>query len=334
MAVLIAGGSGFIGLNLAEAYLSDGAHVVLMDRHPAPAAASVAFDRLPGRWVYAPADVTDAAAVEHVFKHHAIERVLYGAAITSDSGREARSPADVFAVNCLGLVNTIKCAHDHGVERMINISSGSAYGAGAFAAAGATPPLDELSSRPLPDTLYSVSKFASEGICQRLASLLEFDVFSVRLASIFGPWELDTGVRDTLSPPMQAAKCALAGEPALLSRLDRRDWTYSRDVATALIALMRAETHHFDLYNITSARGCSLIDLMQPLAKRFPNFTCRLAGDGEVANVNLHAEQDRLPMSGRRLTNDIGHIVPSDFAAMIEDYADWINEHPDYWRAR
>ena len=162
MAVLIAGGSGFIGLNIAEAYLRDGAHVVLMDRHPASAAASLAFDALPGSWVYAPTDVTDAHAVAHAFDHHDVELVFYGAAITSGSQRERREPEQVLAVNCLGLVNTVKAAHAHGVRRMINLSSGSAYGEGGFARSGATPPLDEYGSRPLPTTLYSISKLAGE----------------------------------------------------------------------------------------------------------------------------------------------------------------------------
>ena len=33
---------------------------------------------------------------------------------------------------------------------------------------------------------------------------------AARLTAIFGPWEHDTGVRDTLSPPLQIAQAALA----------------------------------------------------------------------------------------------------------------------------
>ena len=67
------------------------------------------------------------------------------------------------------------------------------------------------------------------------------DIRSVRLAAVYGPWEVDSGARDTLSPFMQVALVSLSGETAILPRADRQDWVYSRDVATALLALMDVE---------------------------------------------------------------------------------------------
>jgi len=332
MSVLIAGGTGFIGLNLAEACLAAGEDVVLLDRNEPPAAAVAAFAALPGSWRHSAADITSATQVEQVFAEHAVHAVYYGAAITSGPERERDHPEQVIGVNLLGLTHVIKAAARAGVRRMINISSGSAYGDGGYAESGATAPLDEYATRALPSTLYSVTKFASEGVCRRLAQLSDFDVLSVRLAIIFGPWERDSGFRDTLSAPMQAAAIALAGGSATVARRDVRDWTYSRDVAAALRALMAAPTHRFDVYNVSAGRTCSMLDWGAALAAHFPTFSCRLCTSSEVPNVNLHGDRDRLLMSPQRLASDIGHTVPGDIESTAADFAAWIKAYPDYWK--
>jgi len=334
MTTLIAGGCGFIGLNVAQACLERGQNVVLLDRNAPPAAAREAFDALRGAWVHEAVDVTSETAVTDVFQRHAVDEVFYGAAITSGAQREREHPEQVLAVNLLGLAHVIKAAAARGVRRLINLSSGSAYGEGGLARCGATGPLDEAVSRPEPATLYGVTKLASEGMCRRLGALTGLDTVSVRLAIIFGPWELDSGFRDTLSAPMQAGILALGGEAASVSRRDARDWTYSRDVARALLALMAAPGHRHDLYHVSAGRTCSVLDWCEALAPHFPGFQGRLAAPGETPSVELHGDDDRLCMSPRRLAEDIGHTVPGDIAGTAADFAAWMKRFPDYWHRR
>lgn len=333
MVTLIVGGTGFIGLNIAEAHLKLGHKVILLDKGVPPDAARATFDSLPGSWIHLPVDVTDPPALETVFKDHPIDRIFYGAAITSGPERERHHPDEVIRVNLLGLTHVIKAAARAGVRRMINISSGAAYGEGGFATAETSAPIDEYDTRPLPATLYSTTKLASEGVCRRLAVLSSLDLFSVRLAIIFGPWERNTGSRDTLSAPMQAGMLALRGEVATVERRDSRDWTYSRHVAEALLALMEADDHRFDLYNISAGRACSLLDWGEALKEHFPDFHCRLTEPGENPSVNLHGDRDRLVMSPKRLTEDIGYVVPHDIKATARDFAAWMKRYPDYWLA-
>jgi nucleoside-diphosphate-sugar epimerase len=330
-ATLIVGGSGFIGLNLAEAALAAGQEVLLADRNPPPEGAARTFDTLPGRWQFLALDVTDRPAVEALFREHAPRDVFYGAAITSGEQRERAQPHTVLEVNLLGLTHVLAAASAATCRRLVNISSGSAYGEGGFVDGGGVAPLDEQASRALPNTLYSVSKLASEGVCRRIAELTGLDAFSVRLAAIYGPWELDSGSRDTLSAPMQAAILARRGEQAMVARRDARDWTYSRHVAAALLALMAAPSHGFDLYNVSTGVSCSLLDIADVLARHFPGFAAHVAAPGETINVELHGERDRCVMSPRRLSRDIGHVLPTDLAVAVDDFADWISAHPRYW---
>jgi UDP-glucose 4-epimerase len=331
MTTLIVGGCGFIGLNVAEALLRRGDDVVLADARPPPAEAACAFAELSGSYTYRQTDVTERTTVQALFTGDPIAQVIYGAAVTSDAEREIRSPAHVLNVNVLGLTQVIDCARLAGVTRMINLSSGSAYGDGGYASSGAVAPLDEVASQSAPASLYSISKLAGEGICNRLASLTGFDLFSVRLSTAFGPWELDSGARDTLSAPMQAGILALRGQHATLARIDARDWTYSRDIANAVVALLDTNTRTHRLYNISSQALSSVVDWGVALAAHFPGFNCRVVHDNEQASVELHGTEDRLIMCTRRLRQDTGHRSTTDLHNSAADFAAWIKRYPQYW---
>ena len=110
MSVLIAGGCGFIGLNIAEACLAAGEDIVLLDRNAPPAAAATAFAALPGSWQHEAADVTRADQINQLFADHDVREVYYGATITSGPERERDHPEQVIAVNLLGLTHVIGAA--------------------------------------------------------------------------------------------------------------------------------------------------------------------------------------------------------------------------------
>ena len=181
---LIAGGAGFIGLNLAEAILRQGQGVVIYDTGSVPEAAQRCFDSLPGSWTQVHGSVTDQEAVAGTLSDQQITQVFYGATITSGPEREREAPESVLSVNLLGLASVAKSAAKTGVRRLLNISSGAAYGLPVQSGPGA---LHEAHSREHPSTLYSVSKLASEITLRRIAELTGLDALSVRLSSIFGP---------------------------------------------------------------------------------------------------------------------------------------------------
>lgn len=329
MRALIVGGCGFVGLNIAEALLRRGDDVVLFDTNPLHAEAASAFADLPGNARVCLGDVRDSRSVAAAFTDRDIDAVFHGAAMTSGPDRERDAPDQVLGVNLLGLVNVIKAAAaGGGVRRVINIASGAAYGRHRLEGEGA---LVEEATPSAPETLYAITKHASELVGRRLAGLLPLDVRSVRLAAVYGPWEIDSGARDTLSPMMQAALVALAGGRALLPRRDSQDWVYSRDVASALLALMDADKVDHDLYHISSGTPCGVFEWCAALAGRYPEFSHGMAKEGRAANVNLHGGIDRRPLSGARLTADIGHTLPSDPSAAFEDFLDWMAQHGAFW---
>src|SRR6185312_13495094 len=92
--------------------------------------------------------------------------------------------------------------------------------------------------RPVPESMYGITKYAAERSCLRLATLWDLDVRIGRLAQVFGRWEHASGVRDRLSMPTEIARIARAGGEAVFPPLGDTDYIYAPDVASALIALL------------------------------------------------------------------------------------------------
>jgi len=92
-----------------------------------PPLAVEAFAELPGRWQHASVDVTDASSVNRAFQEHAIEQVIYGAAITSGADREREHPEQVIGVNLTGAFlcsrEALKIMKSQRSGRIINIGS-------------------------------------------------------------------------------------------------------------------------------------------------------------------------------------------------------------------
>lgn len=321
MRVLIVGGVGFVGLNIAEHMLRQGDEVVLFDRAPLPDAAARAFAALPGHLRVIAGDVTDREAVSRAVTP-GFDAVVMGAAITAGSARDADDPETTLRVNLLAQIPLIAAARDAGVRRVVNLSSAAAYGA----AGERHPVLDETTSGD-PVGLYAITKWASERVGRRLGSLWNVDLVSLRLSGVFGPWERATGVRDTLSPQCQILAAAVAGEPAILSRPGLRDWTYAADVAQAVALVAAAPSLNHDLYNISTGRSVSALAWGQALAGAFPGFVCRLAQPGETATIDLHSATDRAPLATDRIAGDLGWRAPTDDITSAAMLAAWWREH-------
>jgi UDP-glucose 4-epimerase len=323
MHILIFGGTGFVGLNIAKALLARCHAVTLFDRAGLPPAAQRAFAVHGDRLTVLQGDVLDRAAVDAAIGN-GIDVIVMGAAITADAERDAADPETIMQVNLLAQVPILVAARRAGVRRVINLSSAGAYGATAF-----RQPLLEEDMACDPVSLYAITKFASEKVAARLAALWPLDIISVRLSGVFGPWERATGVRDTLSPQVQILDALQQKREALLARPGVRDWVYAPDVADALALLAEAPKLQHALYNISSGQQWSALQWGEALAALHPGFTCRLAGGGETPTINLHSDIDRAPLSVSRLEQEFGWRAKFGCADSAADLAMWSVTHQE-----
>jgi UDP-glucose 4-epimerase len=321
MKILIFGGNGFVGLNIAAALLARGHAVTLFDRAGLPPAAKKDFTGYADRLTAIQGDVTDRQSIEGVIAA-GHEAIILGAAITAGPERDATDPESILRVNLLAQVPILIAAQRCGVGRIINLSSAAAYGTSTFR----NVPLDEETACD-PVSLYAITKFASEKVAARLAALWQCEIVSVRLSAVFGPWERSNGVRDTLSPQAQILAAMQGGREAVLPRPGARDWIFAPDVAEAVALLIEAERPKHQLYNISTGVEWSALQWGQELAALHSGFICRLVETGEAPTIDLHSPADRAPLSVARLAQEFGWRARFGCADSAADLSMWCTEH-------
>lgn len=321
MKILVFGGTGFVGINIAAALLARGHDVTLFDRAALPRAAHQAFAGYGALLTVVHGDVTEQHSVDKIIAC-GFDAIILGAAITAGPARDATDPASILQVNLLAQVPVLMAARRSGVGRIINLSSAAAYGAAALR----NTLLDEETACD-PVSLYAITKYASEKVAARLAALWQSDIVSVRLSAVFGPWERATGTRDTPSAQTQIMAALQQRGEAILSRPGIRDWIYAPDVADAVALLVEAARPKHGLYNISTGRAWSALQWGQDIAALHHGRVCRLAEPGEAPTIDLFSEADRAPLSVVRLEQEFGWRAQFGCADSAADLSNWWAHH-------
>jgi UDP-glucose 4-epimerase len=318
--VVIFGGTGFVGVNLASSLLARGYQVTLFDREQLAAAARRSLADHGERLGVVQGEVTDTVRIEAVIAK-GCDAIVLGAAITAGTGREMHGAESILNVNVLSQIPILQAARRHRVHRVINLSSAAVYGA----AGQRHPSLDEETPCD-PVTFYALSKFASERSVARLADLWDCDFLCVRLSAVFGPWERIGKVRDTPSLPFQILAAFDRGEPAILPTPGVKDWIYAPDAAEAVALLLEAERPRHRLYNISSGTEWSALQWGEEFAALHPGLQCRLAATGEATSIELHGPV-RAPLSVERMAQEFGWRARFGCVDSAADLSVWWKEH-------
>ncbi|HUO29777.1 MAG TPA: NAD-dependent epimerase/dehydratase family protein [Bryobacteraceae bacterium] len=174
--VLITGGSGFVGANLVRRLLRDGheVHLILRAGHK-----TWRLDEIAGEFEEHSADLEDAEAirccVSKVRPDWVFHLAAYGA-YPRQTGIER-----MIATNLQGSIGLLDACVDVGVEAFVHAGSSSEYGYKDHAARE-----DEVIQ---PNSHYAITKAAATHYCQYTAAQRGVKAVTVRLYSIYGPYE-------------------------------------------------------------------------------------------------------------------------------------------------
>jgi nucleoside-diphosphate-sugar epimerase len=319
MSVMLTGGAGFVGLNLAEQLLAAGENVVTYGLEGPPAAFQAEIKDLSGEIAVEIGDIRDRDAMLRAMTTHDVDRLVHGAAVTAGPRRELTSATQIFEVNLLGTVAVLDTAVEHGIGRVLQLGSGSVYGRRADVPGF----LDVVCDVPVPDSMYGISKYAAERTALRYRTIHEADVVVARLGVVFGRWEYSTGQRDTLSVPFQLMEVASTGGHAILAPGLPDDWVYASDVARAVIGLLDAAELEDAVFHIGTGERWSVVGWCEQLQAHFPDFTFEVADDGMQANVGRVTPNRRAPFSVDRMCDQIGFEPEFRARRAMEDYVAW-----------
>jgi nucleoside-diphosphate-sugar epimerase len=321
MTTMIIGGSGFIGLSIAERLLAGGETVVLFDL-AAPGMSMLARQELSGA-ILITGDVTRANDIDRALTAADIDRVIHTAAVTPNRQREHDEARRIVDVNIGGTVNLLeRAARRPSIKRITVLSSVAVYGFSPPASSGL---FEEGQSPPAPAALYGITKLAAEQAALRIGHLHDLDIRVVRLGPTYGAWESHTGARDALSPHHQVLSMAREGLEVILSRPMAADWIYSRDAADGIAKVSSATTLRHRVYHVGGGVLSDLRQWCDIMARHFPGFRWRIDESESKANIVYSLPRDRAPLSIARLGSDTGFQPLYDLEAAARDYLAWLS---------
>ncbi len=319
MTYFVTGATGFIGTNIVERLADAGEKVVALSNVAPSARQQRMAEQAQGEVTFVLGDVRDQAKLEAVIEEHGIERMIHAAVITSNAEREKSGGPLIVDVNLVGAAAAATAAANKELTRFVLVGS-----AGVFSAHDLPDGMIVEESQPhRVDTLYGVGKSAAEIIVSRICKLNGLPYVIGRVATAFGPWEHDSGYRDTLSPLHQITRKARAGETAVLARDKKSNWHYGRDAAAALVTLAQAGAPRFSDYNLGPQWAWPLSAWCDRLVQRFPKFRYDIGGEG---NVELYGARDGGLLSGSRFAEEFGPTAHFDVDAAFADFMVWLDE--------
>ena len=265
MDVLITGGAGFIGSNLAR-YLTN---------QPNVASIEIIDDlstgdpkNLDGIEVHlTEANILDYEKLKSVAAGK--DSVIHLGAIPSVP-RSVADPRASHEANTTGTLNVLEAARELGVEHVVVASSSSVYGSNP------TLPKSEFDwTRPM--SPYAVSKQATEGYALAYQFSYGLKTLAFRFFNVYGPGQSAGHAYAAVIPKFLDA--ALSGRPLEIQGdgTQSRDFTYVDTVCAVIHQAVSTQAQSTDPVNLaygTNTTLLSLIDLMeqqigQPLVKHF-----------------------------------------------------------------
>lgn len=322
MATLVTGGVGFVGANIVKELAKAGHQVVCFDLSgPDQLLRDFIGEDSPGV-SFAQGDILDRDAVERLGAEHQIDKIVHAAVFTVNRVElETQRSRDVIGINIEGTANLLELARKQHVDRFIYVSSGAVYGA-------ASPPDQTLNEEvaPVPQNLYSITKYASELLTRRYGDLHQFSTASVRLSTPYGPMERVTGHRDVMSPFYHWTGQAVRGEAIQAVGLDQgRDYTYVADIADGIRTVLDAPLLPHDLYNVTSGVWLTYRDILGQLTLLSP--ATKMEQENGQSQLQ-DAGPGRGPLSGHRLFQDLNWTPAHDLKAGLAEYLQWRRDAP------
>jgi UDP-glucose 4-epimerase len=240
--VLVTGGAGFVGSNLADRLLSRGDHVVVIDNFE-----TARRDNLTPnpRLVLVEGTIADPELVNRTFDEHRPEVVVHAAASYKDPDNWYGDAL----TNVVGTANVVRAAERLDVGRLIYLQTALGYG---------LHPLEQPITLKHPlqpgGSSYAISKTAGE----EYIFLSKLDYISFRLANAYGP-------RNLSGPLPTFYQRLTSGKPCFVMDT-RRDFIYVSDLVEVISLAVEGRGRRGP-YHVSSGKDFAIKELFDATVK-------------------------------------------------------------------
>ncbi|TLS67537.1 ADP-glyceromanno-heptose 6-epimerase [Mariprofundus erugo] len=277
--ILVTGGAGYIGSNIAAALSNrPGTDVLVVD------------DFSSGDWrnlihvdcEVRACDCADPALLEEIAAG-AFAAVFHEAAITDTTIMDQRRMVEV---NTNAFASILKASCTSGT-RVIYASSAGTY--------GNSPAPNRVGHGEEPENIYGFSKLAMDRVAARWYERHPAVLIGLRYFNVYGPGETHKNEKDgnkTASMILQLYEQRKAGKPPRLFKYgeQKRDFVYIRDVVNANLAALNAPRS--GVCNVGSGRARTFNDIVDILSDNLNNRMETIYFDNPHSFYQEHTEAD------------------------------------------
>lgn len=310
MKALVTGAGGFVGANLAAALARAGHDVVAWVHRDSP---TWRLDDLADTVEVVPVELLDGDAVDAGVRSARPDWIFHLAAHGAYSWQ--RDPERIMQTNLVATVRLLAACQRHGFAAFVHAGSSSEYGFQDHA-----PREDEL---PEPNSDYAVMKAAATLHCRFVAQRDDVHVVTLRLYSVYGPWEEPGRLMPTL-----AARGLEGRLPPLVSPDTPRDFVSVRDAERAfLLAAERDDVERGSVFNIGSGRQTTLREVVEVARAQLD-----IAAEPEWGTEPQRSWDAAVWVGdARRARERLDWTAEDDLPTGFAHLADWLREHPSLW---
>ncbi len=303
--VIVTGGAGFIGSHLAEALLTKGYRVEILDNLSTGRMSNIKdFVKNPNL-TYKNVDVTDFTAVSEACKGATF---IFHLAALADIVPSIQEPYKYHNSNVNGTIAVLEAARKAGVKKFLYTASYSCYGLPDI-----FPTPESALIKPMYP--YALTKNIGEQYVMHWNQTYNLPSISLRLSNVYGPRSRTSGAYGAVFGVFLAQK--LAGKPFTVvgDGEQTRDFTYVTDVVDAFVRAAESDINS-EIYNVGSGGTYSINRLVNILG-------------GEVVNIPKRpGEPDCTYADITKIQHDLGWSPKVPFETGVKEMLKYI----DLWR--
>jgi UDP-glucose 4-epimerase len=318
--VLITGGAGFLGSNLAIALVDQGARVTIVDNFlPGHGSNRYNLDPVKDRVHLNIADIRDPASMNQLVPEQDYIFHLAGQVNHIDSIRDPLRDLDI---NCRGTLVLLEACLHHNRQAVIVFS-------GTRGQYGPSTRLPVSEDHPMnPKGMYAITNLTAEKMLQVYHDVHGIRSVALRITNTFGPRHQMK--HDQYGVVNWFVRRALARETINVMGDGRivRDYLYADDTVRALMDVAVEPKCHGEVYNVGGGEPTSFLQLAK--------LVVELAGEGSYRFSEFSAERKALEPGDyvadiRKIEGAIGWKPQVALADGLKRTIDFYRQHGRYY---
>lgn len=322
--ILVTGGAGFIGSQIVERLLKEGAKVTVLDNFRTGLRENL--ENVINSIELVEGSITDMGDLDKVVKG---QDLISHQAAQLEITRALDDPVEDLVTNTVGTLNVFKAAVKHSVPKVVMASSAGVYGQAI------ENPQREDTHPTNPNWAYGVSKLATEKYAEIFHEANGLNITSLRYGIVYGPREWYGRVLTIF------LKRALEGQPLVVfgDGKQLRDFVNVQDVVEMNIRCLLDERADNQVFNVSTSIGTDINTLAELSRKVSGN-------DIEIIHENVKEGEKSQYYDRIRLPQELKQLIQSyekakkilEWSPLItleegikEEY-EWLRRNPERWQ--